>query len=165
MNHKSLYLVRHAKSSWDSDVTSDHERPLNKRGLHDASMMGARLLTLGIKPDLIVCSSATRAHKTAQLIATEIGYQKSHIVINSDIYEAGVDGLREVVQALDPALNRVMLVGHNPDITELLNQLSNRPITSMPTCGIATLQISVNSWEGFNRAAAELVQYDYPKRE
>ncbi|NOR52258.1 MAG: histidine phosphatase family protein [Gammaproteobacteria bacterium] len=164
MNPKTLFLVRHAKSSWDSDVPTDHERPLNKRGLHDAPMMGRRLADSGVMPDLIICSSAARAQMTARLIATEIGYEESQIEIITDIYGAGAHGLREIIQGLDPSLNQIMLVGHNPDITELVNWLSRANIGNIPTCGITTLQISSDSWEDFTAAAAELVQYDFPKR-
>ena len=164
MKPKTLYLVRHAKSSWDSDAVTDHERILNKRVLHDAPMMGRRLADSGVMPELIICSSATRAQVTAQLIAAEIGYEERQIEIISDIYGAGANGLMEIIQNLDPSLNQIMLVGHNPDITELVNRLSNAHITNMPTCSIATLQIASGSWEDFTQVTAELVQYDYPKR-
>lgn len=164
MNHRTLYLVRHAKSDWNSDVATDHERPLNKRGLHDAPMMGKRLADMGIRPDLIICSSATRAWSTAQLIASETGYHKNNIQIAAEIYGAGLHDLEAVVHGLDSSLHQVMLVGHNPVITTLVNWLSDASIINIPTCGIATLQIASDSWEDFTQAAVELVQYDYPKK-
>ena len=164
MNHKTLILVRHAKSDWDSAVATDHERTLNKRGLHDAPMMGKRLTDAGVRPDLIISSSATRARTTAQLIATEIGYNRDNINISSKIYDAGLHDLTTIVHGLDSSLKQVILVGHNPAITTLVNWLSDSSITNIPTCGIATLQIASNSWGDFTQTAAELLQYDYPKR-
>ncbi len=163
MSHKTLILVRHAKSDWDSAVATDQERTLNKRGLHDAPMMGRRMADAGIRPDLIISSSATRAWTTAQLIATEISYNRDKINIRSEIYDAGLHDLTTIVHGLDSSLQQVMLVGHNPAITTLVNWLSDSSITNIPTCGIATLQIAA-SWEDSTQAAAELIQYDYPKR-
>lgn len=163
MSHKTLYIVRHAKSDWDSDVATDHERPLNKRGLHDAPIMGRRLASRDIRPELIISSSATRAWSTAQLIAAEIGYNKNDIKIASEIYGAGFRGLEKIVHELDSSLHQVMLVGHNPDITEFVNQFSDASIINIPTCGIATLQMRSGAWEDF-ALAAELIEYDYPKK-
>lgn len=156
--------MRHAKSDWHGDIAIDHERPLNKRGLRDAPMMGRRLADMDVRPELIISSSANRAWTTAQLIATEIGYNKNRIKMASEIYGAGLHGLKKIVHGLDSSLHQVMLVGHNPAITALVNWLSDASVHNIPTCGIATLQMASTSWEDFTQAAAELVQYDYPKR-
>jgi len=165
INHKIIWLVRHAKSSWDSDAVTDHDRPLNKRGMKDAQMMGRRLKKLKTIPQLIISSSATRAQMTAKLIAQEIGYKRNHIEIDPDIYGAGIRGLTEIICHLDDSLNQVMLVGHNPDITETINWLANTYIDNSPTCSITTLQVGSDSWSGFTKGAADLVRYDYPKKE
>ncbi len=162
---KTLYLARHAKSDWDRAALSDHDRILAQRGVRDASMMGRRLADSAISPELIISSTATRAVKTAQLIALEIGYPEDAIMQVSDIYDAYVDDLEPIIHEIDDTLTRVMLVGHNPGITELVNWLSGANISNIPTGGIVTLRSgSDNSWRGFSKAGAELIQYDYPKR-
>ena len=164
MDKKTLYLVRHAKSSWESDELSDHERPLNKRGLHDAPMMGKRLVSESVLPELIICSSANRAETTAQLIAKEIGYKEGDIKIVADLYCASVEGLTEIIHQLDPDQNRIMVIGHNPGMTQLVNWLCDAGIFNIPTCGIATLQQNGSSWNNFTKGSAKLLHYDYPKK-
>lgn len=163
MDQKTLYLARHAKSDWDSPSSSDFDRCLNQRGLQDAAMMGKRLAKSNISPELIISSSAIRAKITAQLIASEIGYEGSHIKLVDDIYEAYVDDLERVIHGIDNELNHVMLVGHNPGMTELVNWLTGSHISNIPTGGIATLQASSGNWKGFIKGHVKLVEYDYPK--
>lgn len=163
MNQKILYLARHAKSDWDSPTSSDFDRTLNQRGLKDASMMGKRLSESNISPELIISSSATRAQTTAKLIASELSYEHAKIKLISDIYEAYIDDLTQVIHGIDNAFNHVMMVGHNPGMTELVNWLSGAHINNIPTGGIATLRADTDNWMGFSKASAELIRYDYPK--
>ncbi|MCW8887614.1 MAG: histidine phosphatase family protein [Gammaproteobacteria bacterium] len=164
VNHKTLWLVRHAKSSWDSDIISDHDRPLNKRGLSDAPLMGSRLARIKTSPQLMICSSATRAQTTAKLIAKEIGYNCDRLEIDSRIYGAGLNGMIEIIQHLDGALDQIMLIGHNPDMTDTINWLSDSHIDNCPTCSIAELQVTTDSWRDFSQGSAELIRFDYPKK-
>ncbi|UCD25855.1 MAG: histidine phosphatase family protein [Gemmatimonadota bacterium] len=161
---KTLSLVRHAKSSWKDRTLADHDRPLNKRGKRDAPRMGRRLAKSGVRPDLIVTSTAVRARLTAETIATEIGYPVAHIMMDQEIYHAGTNGLLDLIRSLGDANDHVMLFGHNPDITELVNCLTDTYLENVPTCGIAHIRFDTNSWTNVGSVAAELLEFDYPKR-
>jgi len=160
---KRLTLVRHAKSSWKDRSLSDFDRPLNKRGKHDAPMMGERLAKLNIIPDQIVSSPAKRALKTAQVIAATIGYPKKKIQENHAIYEADRHSLLRIVQEFEDAFRHVMLFGHNPAFTYLANDFIREHIENMPTCGIVCIDFDVSSWADIRPGTGRLVFFDYPK--
>ena len=161
---KTLFLVRHAKSSWDNPGLADDERPLNARGERDAPRMGKRLVSRNVKPDILVSSPALRAHTTAEKIAAEIGYSKDAIQTNEKLYFEGTDGMLDVIRSLAVEVNSAMLFGHNPMMTELVNDLANADIDNVPTCGIAEIQFDVESWEEFDEAPGKMILFDYPKR-
>lgn len=161
---KSLYLVRHAKSSWKDPSLDDKERPLNKRGKRDAPKIGKRLARAGVRPDRIISSPAVRALTTARNIAEELGIKKSEIEVNDAIYSFNSDGLMEAIRGFDDSLDTVMLVGHNPAITILLNDLAGEDIDNVPTCGVAHLEMNTESWARVNKGRAELLSFDYPKK-
>lgn len=160
---KKLLLVRHAKSSWEDFSQPDHNRPLDKRGLADAPMMGQRLLAKQIIPEWIVSSTAYRAEATAKIIATELQLPDK-ITTTSEIYEAGIGNLISVISGLDNKLNLVMLVGHNPGFTMLANYLqSDQHIDNMQTCATALLSFDIENWAEIE--SGKLLDYDYPKRQ
>lgn len=159
---KRLLLVRHAKSSWEDFSQPDHNRPLNKRGLSDAPVMGQRLLQKQIIPELIVSSTAYRAEATAKILATELQLLDK-IIANTNIYEAGLGNLMEVIYGLDNDFDQVMLVGHNPGFTMLVNYLQDdRHIDNMQTCATALLSFDVDHWSAVK--LGKLLDYDYPKK-
>ena len=119
---KTLFLVRHAKSSRDEPALQDKDRPLNDRGKRDAPKTGVRLAKRDVKPDLILSSPATRAFKTAKIIAKELDYNLKDIVLDERLYAVGVDDLLDVVRGLGDKLERVMVVGHNPELTALAHR-------------------------------------------
>ncbi len=160
---KTLYLVRHAKSSWKDSSLDDIERPLNKRGKRDAPFMGELLKEKGINPELIISSSAKRASKTAQAIAEQIGYPKKDIIFDEEIYEASSRELIDYIKQLDDKFNSVMLFGHNPGFTMLNNYLSKKYIDNIPTCGIVALEFN-NSWKDIGKNSAKYLFFDYPKK-
>ena len=129
---KTLFLVRHAKSSRDDPSLPDRDRPLDDRGMQDAPKMGKRLAKRDVKPDLLLSSPALRALTTAHLIAEEVGYKRKDIVVDDRLYASSADDLLAVIRALDKKLNRVMLFGHNPEFTDLAHRLSSE-IIDMPT--------------------------------
>lgn len=160
---KTLYLLRHAKSSWDFEDLSDHDRPLNKRGRHDAPLIGRELASHEITPDLIVASSAVRALTTASLVAKELEYDTENITINEAIYEASKEELVTIIRQLPDNANTVLLVGHNPEITELANFLSPEHITSMPTAAVVGIRFACLTWAEITPENTTLVLYDFPK--
>ncbi len=161
---KRLYLIRHAKSSWNELDLADIDRPLNKRGKRDAPFMGKRLKE-GHKanPDLILSSPAKRALRTAKIIAKEIDYPKGKIEIKDSLYGSGVQGMLNVIHYLDNSLNEVMLFGHNPDITSLANYLSDQNFDNIPTCGIFCVEFDIQSWKDVKEGKGIFKFFDFPK--
>jgi phosphohistidine phosphatase len=161
---KTLYLLRHAKSSWNFDDLSDQERPLNDRGRDDAPAMGQALAKRCIALDLVVSSSAVRALSTAVLVARELGYPHDKILVEPAIYQAEVEDLVGIIRALPDTADSVLLVGHNPTITETVNALS--PATAMselPTAGLVCLRFQSDTWAEVGKANGEFYFFDYPK--
>ena len=116
---KTLFLIRHAKSSWDDPALPDKDRPLGDRGRRDAPKMGKRLAKRDVKPDLILSSPARRAFTTAEIMAKKLDYKLKHIVVDDRLYAGAVHDLLNVIHKLGDKLERVMLFGHNPELTEL----------------------------------------------
>jgi len=135
MTARILLLVRHAKSSWKHPELDDIDRPLNKRGRRDAPEMGRRLSHRKLIPDLVLCSPAVRTKATAEAIAAEVGYSADQIVINDDLYAASEQEILDAVASTDDRVRTLMVVTHNPVITDLANRFSTSPIDNVPTCG------------------------------
>lgn len=161
---KNLVIIRHAKSSWDNPVLPDQERPLNPRGKRDAPFMGQILLSRGLTPDLIITSPAKRARKTAKLVAAAVGYPADGILEDPRLYLHGVPVLMDLVAALPDATNRVYLVGHNPDFTDLVNLLTDKDVANVPTCGVASIDFDLDAWAHVGAGLGRLALFDYPKR-
>jgi len=160
---KTLFLIRHAKSSWDDTSLPDKDRPLNDRGKRDAAKMGERLARFDVKPDLIVSSPARRALTTAEIIAKKVDYKLSNIVMDDRLYAVDADDLLDVIRKLGDKSKRVMLFGHNPELTELAHRLSSK-ITHMPTCAVAEFTFDAKSWSYIGKAKPSSVTLDYPKQ-
>jgi phosphohistidine phosphatase len=161
---KTLFLVRHAKSSWDDRDLTDFERPLNERGLNDAPIIAKILHDRKIKPDLIISSPAVRALSTAQIFAKEFHYDFKNILEDERIYEAAMRDLTEVVREIPNDIACAMLFGHNPGISNFVNLLGDQFIADMPTCAIAGLELKINSWAELERRCGNVVLFEYPKK-
>jgi phosphohistidine phosphatase len=159
---KRLYLVRHAKSSWKDLSITDFERPLNKRGEKDAPLMGKLLKDKRLKFDLILSSPAGRTKDTATFIAKEIEY-KSNIIFDNGIYESSLKNLHLIIKHLNDKIMNVMLVGHNPELTMLVNYLSNDNIDNIPTCGVVALKFN-GEWKYISSKSCEILFFEYPKK-
>ena len=160
---KILYLVRHAKSSWSDASLHDRERPLNRRGRKSAPDMGGRLAEQGHRPDLIISSPARRAFSTAKKIAKALDFDKSEIVTDEDLYFSGTGSMVSMLEKLDDRYQGVMIVGHNPAMTSLMNTLGEVPVDNMPTCAIAVIAFDMASWSELNTTSGNLLAYDFPK--
>ena len=141
----------------------DKDRPLDDRGRRDAPKMGKRLAKRDVKPDLILSSPARRALTTAEIIAKKLDYKRRDIVVDDRLYVCAADDLLNVIQTLGDNLERVMLFGHNPELTKLAHRLSSE-ITHMPTCAVAEFTFSAKSWSNIGRATVAKVALDYPKK-
>jgi len=161
---KTLFIVRHAKSSWDDAGLSDIERPLNSRGKEEAPKIGKHLAGYDVKPDLITSSHAVRALKTAEKIAKELGFKKSDVLVNERIYAFDSAELLDVIRGFNDKYGSIMLVGHNPAITSLVNELSSSKVDNVPTCGVVLLKFDIGKWKDVDRGSAALLEFDYPKK-
>lgn len=142
----------------------DIERPLNSRGKNDAPVMARRLLAHGFVPQLLLCSPAKRTRKTAGVFAETLGYPKKKIIFADDIYYGALAELLALIRALDDAADRVLLVGHNPYLTILAEELSGERFGNIPTCGLVILDFPLSSWREAERGEGRLLHYDYPKK-
>ena len=160
---KTLTILRHAKSSWDEPALADRDRPLSPRGRKDAPMMGRRIAAAGIRPSLILSSPAVRAWKTARAAGRALGYPLEFLQREPALYLASLDELLDVVSGQDNQFNNLMLVGHNPGLTEFANFLAPGLTNNLPTAGVVCVAIDQDDWDLHARPATELVLYDYPK--
>jgi phosphohistidine phosphatase len=141
---KSVLVLRHAKSSWKQQELADHDRLLNKRGKRDAPLMGRLLKKEDLVPDIIISSTAIRARSTAEAVAKASGY-KGEIILDKSLYAAGPEAYLGVIHDLSDEYVRVLIVGHNPGLEELLELLTGE-IHLMPTCSLAHVKLHVDKW-------------------
>lgn len=137
---KHLLLMRHAKSSKEPDGPPDVDRPLNERGQRDAPEMGRRLMRRGEVPQHIVSSHARRALTTAQLVADACGIPRAAIEIVDELYDTTPSVWLKCIHALPARFDRVLMVGHNPEMSELAQALCGPSrIDELPTAAILRL--------------------------
>lgn len=162
---KTLYIIRHAKSSWDDLDQSDYDRPLNERGKRDAPRMGKRLKEKEIHPDIILSSPAKRACSTGKRIAEILKYPKNNIKTIKALYHADEVTLLETLKKVNDNCDVVMLIGHNPGLTEFVNTISEdeTSIDNIPTCGIVAFEFKIDSWKEIKWAMGKMLFFDYPK--
>jgi phosphohistidine phosphatase len=161
---RQLTLLRHAKSSWADSRLSDHDRPLANRGLRDAPRMGRRLEARGIAVDLMLTSTAVRARQTAELVDAALSRSPHAIREEPRIYLASPGELLEVLSAVEDVINALVLVGHNPGLTQLANlMLRDLALPNLPTAGVVAVDCDIDSWSAIASARFSLRFYDYPK--
>ncbi len=159
---KTLLILRHAKSSWNNARLADHDRPLNERGKADAPRMGKLLKREDLVPDLIISSSAERALSTAEAVALACDYE-AELLVTRQLYHASPDAYREVLHAHGGQRQRVMVVGHNPGIGELVEELTGYA-EHMPTAALAQVQFDITSWADLTEETpGKLVNFWRPK--
>lgn len=141
---KTLLLLRHAKSSWSDGNLSDYDRPLNERGRHDSPRMGKLLNSLDLVPDLILTSSAKRAAMTADRVAESSSFD-GEILYTRDLYLADPETYIDLARGTNDDIAILMMVGHNPGIEELVEQLGGRDET-MSTAALACIRMPIESW-------------------
>lgn len=160
---KKLFLIRHAKSSWDSSASSDFDRPLNDQGKTDVPGMAEFLCEQGIVPDQFFTSSAVRAYGTAKLIAKGINFEMDQILSDRRLYLADVNHLQSMMRGFSDDWNCVFLLGHNPTITECANLLTNDHLENIPTCGIYGIELHIDSWLKLRNGIGSKLFFQSPK--
>ncbi len=162
---KTLTLVRHAKSDWGDANLTDHDRPLNPRGLRAAPAVGRALAERGAKPDLILSSTAKRAATTAELVAAELGLDGAAIRFDEALYLASVPQFERAVAGVeeDPDICHVMTFGHNPGTHDFVDHLTGRrQIDRFVTCAVATLELDIEFWGEIASGCGRLVNFFTP---
>jgi phosphohistidine phosphatase len=160
---KKLYLIRHAKSSWEEDGISDFDRPLKGRGVRDAHSTAQWLYKQGEFPEVIISSPATRAMHTALIFANNLKYPFRDIQIAGELYAGDSESIPTALANLDNKVKSVFLFGHNPSLTNYVNHCIDHIIDNVPTTGVACLKFDSKNWSKLGRQA-DLVFFDYPKR-
>jgi phosphohistidine phosphatase len=141
---KTLLVLRHAKSSWEDSGLADIDRPLNKRGKRDAPRMGQLIKSEDLVPDLVLTSPAKRAHKTAEAVAEESGYDGT-IEVQENFYPGDPEAYIQVLRGLPDKIQQVMVVGHNPGLEELVDALTGESV-ALPTAALAQIKLPVDRW-------------------
>lgn len=160
---KTLLLLRHAKSSWKKTDMPDHERPLNKRGKKEAPMVGNYLKANNLMPGLIVSSTARRAHETAQAVAKACGFD-GEINLNQDLYLSDPASYLDILGCLPDEASCVLVVGHNPDVENLLTLLTDVK-EHMTTACLAVIDLPISSWQELSEATDGRLQNLWSPRE
>lgn len=159
-----ICLLRHAKSSWDSPGMDDFKRPLNPRGLRDAPRMGKLLRDKGINPSLVLSSDAKRAKNTAEMVLQAMDTSPANLQLLHALYLAPARTYLKLAAEHGGRHRTIILVGHNPGITDLVNQISDTRIDNMPTCGFAAIDFGVSDWSQLGRERGRLTEFLYPRK-
>lgn len=149
---KTLYIVRHAKSSWDHSGLADHERPILEKGKKRTRIVGDFLVENNYTIDLMISSHAVRARETASIIADALNYPEDNIQIATTIYHGSIDNIFNELFELPNDINSVMLFGHNPTFTTLANYFLPKSIDWLPTSAIVCIEFDTDKWGNFINA-------------
>lgn len=160
----TLYLVRHAKSSWKNLKLSDLDRPLNKRGKRDAPFMGRLLKKMNEYPDLIISSPAKRAFSTAKRFSKELDYPIKKILKDEKLYMAEITEFVSVIKKTHKSVKRLMLFVHNYGITNFANFISQSNIENIPTAGVVRIDFEFKSWKDIDASKGKLTFFEFPKK-
>lgn len=160
---KTIYVVRHAKSSWGDLTLSDFERTLNERGHRNAPEMAQRLLDKGIRIDTFVTSTAKRAMQTSAYFIKAYKRPTDELIQKDELYHAPASTYEEVLSSLPDQYESAAIFGHNPGITAFVNSLTPTRIDNMPTCGIFAVEIEADRWADFSSAPKKFLFFDAPK--
>lgn len=158
---KSITFVRHSKSSWNEPLLSDHDRPLNNRGKRDSIFISQKLKDLGYNPKIIITSSAIRALTLAKELSKTLGV--SDLRVEKDLYLCSPTLIIDYVNKLNTSENRILIVNHNPTITNIYNSYTQEYIHNVPTTGVFEVNYDVDNWEDINLSNGKIVEYIYPK--
>ncbi len=160
---KTLLLVRHAKSSWKEPGLQDFERPLLEKGKSRTEKVAIYLRERKVFPDLIVSSHAVRAFETAKIFAEVLGYPHHEIQVDGQVYFSGATGLQQVAFGLPDGKNTVIMVGHNPAITQFANEFLENKIDYMPTSAVVSISFDTAEWKEIPLASKKINFVVYPK--
>ena len=160
---KELYLIRHAKSSWeDSTGLADINRPLELRGVKDAIRMGQHFRKQGIHLDRIIASSGIRALHTATIMAKEMHFDFKNLEVNPNLYHADIDDIFKVIHEVEDKIERLAIFAHNPGLSEFAYE-SGADVVQVSTNGVLHYQVKVSSWKALSFETLDFLSYLKPK--
>ena len=160
---KTLYIVRHAKSSWDSPGLPDDERPLLLKGIKRTNKVAAFLLEKNIRVDLMISSHAVRALETAKIIAGALGYPEEKILISTQVYHGSSDQFYDELFKLTDDIRSVMMFGHNPAFSSFANHFLKKKIDWLPTSGVVAVNFKTEQWTQIPLAKSKTDFVIFPK--
>ncbi len=160
---KTIHLIRHAKSSWEDTRLSDVNRPLAPRGINDCRLMAPNMIEAGWHPVNVFCSKAQRAQLTIQGIAQALSQLDISWLIDDVLYTFSYGQLIDWIEHLDDDFQEVTLIGHNPALTDLVNETSDTSLDNVPTCAYVQLRSTAEVWAEVFSTQLELLQFIKPK--
>jgi len=160
---RQLILIRHTKSSWDDLSMPDYDRPIRKDRIDDAKKMAAKLKELKLEPDLIICSPAKRTRQTVEYFYDKLKYTPEKIQFEKRIYESSAEEILQVVRETNAKVKTLVLVGHNPSITDFANLFIHEKVNEVPTTGVVWLQFENPDWEIYRQTPCKLKRFLTPK--
>jgi len=161
---KTLYLVRHAKSSWESPGLADDQRPLLPKGVDKTKLVAEYIIRKKGKIDLMISSQAVRAYDTAKVMASCLDYPVKQIQKDRRIYDGPYDRLLDLIYGTSKDVDSLMIIGHNPLITQLANLFLHPGIEDMPTSAVASITFETLKWEEVPASKSELKFFITPKQ-
>ena len=167
---KTIFLLRHAKSSWDDNSLADHDRPLSQRGRRAAPRIGAHMSGAGYQPDLALCSTSMRTRQTLEAVVSELEVEPA-IEFEEDLYLAAPGEMIDLVRSVADTVEALLLVGHNPGTGMLADDLSgfgqaaslNLMRAKFPTAGLAIIELNVDRWKDTVGGCGTLKEFVRPR--
>jgi len=155
---KTLTLIRHAKSSWNHDVT-DIQRPLSIRGINDANLLSNELLNRNFKVDAIFSSPANRAFTTCSIFIERLNLPQKLLTVDKRLYDFGGRQVVEFIRDTDDNLGHILVFGHNHAFTDIANRFGDEFIDNVPTCGMVTIEFNVDSWKNIDKGHTKMTLF------
>ena len=161
---KTIYIIRHGKSSWEADFVEDIDRALTERGVRDAYTMGKRLSDRKLIPEIIYSSPANRAMHTAIIMARVMQIPEENIFMKRGLYMAYKGDIKNIIDNAPEKISSLAIFGHNPSFGSLVNKFIKEPLENFPTSGVAVLSFDTDSWKDISPENVISEHVDCPKK-
>lgn len=158
---KQLTLTRHAQAKFSNALVNDFERPLSVHGRQEAELMGQQI-TVNKPIQQVFSSPAERALSTASIIFQKLDISENDIIADTDLYTFDMEDIYRFIEGIDDSFNSVAIVGHNPALTLLANDLTYTRIDHVPTAGVINIQLNIAEWHETQSGAGQLISFKYP---
>ena len=160
---KKFIIIRHCKSSWSDLNLNDFDRPLNNRGVQDGNLMSKELSKKIDKVDLLFSSSSKRTRLTADFFIEVINIKKINFM--DELYHSSSENIINILKKISSTKKSVMVIGHNPGLTDLVNKLTSIKLYNLPTSGVAIINLNINNWDRINNFSEyDLEWMKFPKQ-